>query len=70
MASQPHTVLVIAGPTAVGKTAVAIELAQHLGTEIISADSRQCYREMSIGTAKPSPEDWQGCATISSMNFP
>jgi tRNA dimethylallyltransferase len=49
----PHTVYVIAGPTAVGKTAIAIELARRLGTSIISADSRQCYREMTIGTAKP-----------------
>lgn len=49
--------IVIAGPTAVGKTAVAIRVAQHFGTDIISADSRQCYREMSIGTAKPSPEE-------------
>jgi len=50
---------VIAGPTAVGKTAIAIELAKQLGTAIISADSRQCYREMSIGTAKPSPAELQ-----------
>ncbi len=46
--------IVIAGPTAVGKTDVAIQVAQHFDTEIISADSRQCYKEMSIGTAKPS----------------
>ena len=52
-----HTVVVLAGPTAVGKTALAIRIAQALGTEIISADSRQCYRELSIGTAKPSPEE-------------
>jgi tRNA dimethylallyltransferase len=45
--------IVIAGPTAVGKTDTAIKIAQHFNTEIISADSRQCYREMSIGTAKP-----------------
>jgi len=45
--------IVIAGPTAVGKTAAAIKLARQLNTEIISADSRQFYREMSIGTAKP-----------------
>ncbi|KAA5537368.1 tRNA (adenosine(37)-N6)-dimethylallyltransferase MiaA [Taibaiella lutea] len=45
--------IVIAGPTAVGKTAAAIHVAKHFGTEIISADSRQCYCEMSIGTAKP-----------------
>jgi len=45
--------IVIAGPTAVGKTDVAIQLALHFKTEIISADSRQFYREMSVGTAKP-----------------
>jgi tRNA dimethylallyltransferase len=47
---------VIAGPTASGKTAAAIRIAQHFHTEIVSADARQFYREMSIGTAKPSPE--------------
>ena len=47
------TVIVICGPTAVGKTTVATNLAQKLGTEIISADSRQCYRELNIGVAKP-----------------
>ena len=57
MKPHPHTVYVIAGPTAVGKTAIAIQLAQRLGTSIISADSRQCYREMTIGTAKPSEEE-------------
>ncbi|MFD2873876.1 tRNA (adenosine(37)-N6)-dimethylallyltransferase MiaA [Mucilaginibacter ximonensis] len=46
--------IVIAGPTASGKTAAAISLAQHYKTVILSADSRQFYREMSIGTAKPS----------------
>jgi len=56
--NQPHkTLIVIAGPTAVGKTAFAIKLARQLKTEIISADSRQFYREMSIGTAKPTPEE-------------
>ena len=52
-----ETFIVIAGPTAVGKTAVAIELAKKLKTEIISADSRQFYREMAIGTAKPTPDE-------------
>lgn len=47
----------IVGPTAVGKTALAIDLAEALGTEIISADSRQFYREMTIGTAKPTPQE-------------
>ncbi|NCD68403.1 tRNA (adenosine(37)-N6)-dimethylallyltransferase MiaA [Mucilaginibacter agri] len=49
------TLIVVAGPTAVGKTAAAIKLAQHYHTAIISADSRQFFKEMSIGTAKPSP---------------
>jgi len=51
------TLIIILGPTAVGKTVVAIELAKQLDTEIISADSRQFFREMSIGTAKPSQEE-------------
>ncbi len=51
------TLIVVVGPTAIGKTALAIELAKHFSTEIISADSRQFFREMSIGTAKPSEEE-------------
>lgn len=51
------TVYIIAGPTAVGKTDIAIRLAEKLNTEIVSADSRQCYKGMGIGTAKPSPEE-------------
>ncbi len=51
------TLAVVVGPTAVGKTATAIFLAQHFDTEIISADSRQFYREMSIGTAKPDADE-------------
>ena len=50
-------ILVIAGPTASGKTAVGIELAQRLNGEIISADARQIYRFMDIGTAKPTTEE-------------
>ncbi len=49
--------LVIGGPTASGKTALAIQLAQYFDSEILSADSRQFYREMKIGTAKPSAEE-------------
>lgn len=48
------TVIIIVGPTAVGKTAAAVRLARHFKTRIISADSRQCYRELNIGVAKPS----------------
>jgi len=51
--------IVIAGPTAVGKTGVAILLAQHFSTHIISADARQFFREMNIGTAKPTAEELQ-----------
>jgi tRNA dimethylallyltransferase len=51
------SLIVICGPTAVGKTAIAIQVAKHFHTEIISADSRQFYREMSIGTAKPTKDE-------------
>ncbi len=52
--SLTKTVYIIVGPTAVGKTTFAISLAQALHTEIISADARQCYKEMNIGVARPS----------------
>lgn len=58
MHSTP-TVIAIVGPTAIGKTAAAIRVAQALQTEIVSADSRQFYRETSIGTAKPTAEEQQ-----------
>ena len=51
--------ITVIGPTAIGKTALAVSLARHFGTEIISSDSRQFYKEMSIGTAVPSPEEQQ-----------
>lgn len=51
------TCIIIVGPTAVGKTALAIRAAQQFGTEIISCDSRQCFKELNIGVAKPSPEE-------------
>ncbi len=51
------TLIVIAGPTAIGKTKLTIELARHYNSEIISADSRQIFKEMSIGTAVPEPEE-------------
>ncbi|PKP04350.1 MAG: tRNA (adenosine(37)-N6)-dimethylallyltransferase MiaA [Bacteroidetes bacterium HGW-Bacteroidetes-9] len=53
---QNSTLLLIAGPTAVGKTSVAIDVARHFGCEIISADSRQFYSELKIGTATPTAE--------------
>lgn len=52
--------IVVVGPTAVGKTALCVRLAKKLGTEIVSADSRQFYREMNIGTAKPSEAEQEG----------
>ena len=56
---KSKTIIVLAGPTAVGKTSLAIDIARHFNTEIISADSRQCYKELNIGVAKPSPEQLQ-----------
>jgi len=55
--TKKNSLIVIVGPTAVGKTAIAIELAKQFGAEIISADSRQIFKEMTIGTAKPSDDE-------------
>lgn len=52
--------IAIVGPTAIGKTALSIKVAQHFNTEILSADSRQFFKEMYIGTAVPSPEELAG----------
>lgn len=60
MRSARPTLIVIGGPTASGKTAVAATVAKHLGTEVISADSRQFYHAMRIGTARPSEVDLLG----------
>jgi tRNA dimethylallyltransferase len=57
MASIKPPLILIVGPTAVGKTELAIQLAERLNGEIVSADSRLFYRGMDIGTAKPSPEE-------------
>ncbi len=54
------TLLVIAGPTAVGKTKLCVQLAKRLQTDVVSADSRQLYHELSIGTAKPTPDEMDG----------
>ena len=51
--------LVLAGPTGVGKSETAVLLAQKIGGEVVSADSMQIYRRMTIGTAKPTPEEMQ-----------
>ena len=57
METSKPLLLAVVGPTAIGKTVKAIELAEHFQTEIISADSRQFYQEMRIGTAVPSQEE-------------
>ena len=54
--SSAKTLIVITGPTAVGKTALCLDIAQHFGIPIINADSRQIYKELKIGTASPTPE--------------
>lgn len=54
---MPKTLVCVIGPTAIGKTSLGIELANHFNTEIISADSRQFFNEMSIGTAAPTPTE-------------
>ncbi len=57
MTSNKPPLILIVGPTAVGKTELAIQLAERLNGEIVSADSRLFYRGMDIGTAKPSHEE-------------
>ena len=54
---MPPKLIIVAGPTAVGKTAYAVELARELGTEIVSCDSRQFYRELRIGVARPTDDE-------------
>lgn len=56
-ASVAPRILAVVGPTAVGKTRLALELAEHVPLEVVSADSRTVYRGMDIGTAKPTPEE-------------
>ncbi len=56
MSATPQ-IIVVGGPTGAGKTALSVEIAKYLGTEIINADSRQVYKELNIGVAKPSAEE-------------
>ena len=55
--THKNTLIVIAGPTGIGKTALAIDVAKHFNTEIISADSRQFYKELKIGAAFPNRKE-------------
>ena len=57
MNNYQNTIIIIVGPTASGKTALSLQLAEYLKTSIISADSRQCYKELNIGVAKPADEE-------------
>ena len=57
---NPNILIVVVGPTAVGKTALAVNLAKHFNCDVLSSDSRQFYKEMAIGTAKPTPEEMKG----------
>ena len=59
LGARGKTCIIIVGPTAVGKTSLAVQTALHFKTEIISADSRQCFKELNIGVAKPSAEELQ-----------
>ena len=54
---MPNSLITIIGPTAIGKTSLSIDIANHFGCEILSCDSRQFYKELLIGTAPPSPEE-------------
>ena len=60
MTEEKPKVVVIAGPTASGKSSLAIDLALHFGGEIVNADSMQVYRGMDVGTAKPSVNERRG----------
>jgi len=55
-----NNIICVAGPTASGKTALAVELAKMCGGEVVSCDSMQVYKRMTIGTAKPVPEEMDG----------
>jgi tRNA dimethylallyltransferase len=57
MKNLHYTAIIIVGPTASGKTALSLELAEYLKTSIISADSRQCFKELNIGVSKPTDEE-------------
>ena len=55
-----NILIAVVGPTGVGKTALSVKIAREFHTEIVSADARQVYKEMSIGTARPTTEEMEG----------
>ncbi|MBQ6207115.1 MAG: AAA family ATPase, partial [Oscillospiraceae bacterium] len=57
---MPEPIICVAGPTGCGKTALGVALAKRFGGEVVSADSMQIYRGMSIGSAAPTPDETQG----------
>ena len=59
MVSSGKTLIVLTGPTAVGKTAVSLDIAKHFGIPVINADSRQIFKELIIGTARPTETEMQ-----------
>ena len=60
MAETHDNIICVVGPTASGKTRMAVELAKALGGEVVSCDSMQIYRGMTVGTAKPTPDEMDG----------
>ena len=62
MKDDKQKLIVIGGPTASGKSSLAVKLAQHFDGEVVNADSMQVYRHMDVGTAKPSVEEKEGIA--------
>ena len=59
MSGIERPLIAVVGPTAVGKTSVSLALAERVGGEIVSADSRQIYKHLTIGTAKPTPDEME-----------
>ena len=66
---MPDTLIVLIGPTGVGKTELSLSIAEHFRTSIVSADSRQLYADLKIGTAAPTPDNWRVFLIILSEHY-
>ena len=66
---MPDTLIVLIGPTGVGKTELSLSIAEHFRTSIVSADSRQLYADLKIGTAAPTPEQLARVPLILSEHY-